>query len=159
MSWTKRQIVTAAYEELGLASYVFDLEPEQLQSACRRMDSMFAGWEAKGIHLGYTSSDNPDTSSLDAVSGIPSYANSAAYLNLAVLTAPSMGKNISPITASAAKASFLSMLSRTMGAPVEYTISPTMPMGAGQKRLARPYAAEVEQTIETGPDGQVDFFN
>ena len=34
MAWTKRQIVTQAFEEIGLASYVFDLEPEQLRAPC-----------------------------------------------------------------------------------------------------------------------------
>ena len=33
MSWTKRQIVEQALEELGLASYVFDMQPEQVESA------------------------------------------------------------------------------------------------------------------------------
>ena len=42
MGWTKRQFVTQAFEEIGLASYVFDLTPEQLQSALRRLDAM--GW-------------------------------------------------------------------------------------------------------------------
>ena len=33
MSWTKRQYIVDAFEEIGLASYVYDLQPEQLQSA------------------------------------------------------------------------------------------------------------------------------
>mgnify|MGYP003525752305 CR=1 FL=1 len=53
MGWTKRQFVTQAFEEIGLAAYVFDLTPEQLQSALRRLDSMMASWNAKGIRLGY----------------------------------------------------------------------------------------------------------
>ena len=36
MSWTKRQIVEQALEELGLASYVFDMQPEQVESAKRK---------------------------------------------------------------------------------------------------------------------------
>ena len=35
MGYSKRQFVAAAFEEIGLASYVFDLQPEQLQSALR----------------------------------------------------------------------------------------------------------------------------
>ena len=29
MGWTKREYVEQAFEEIGLASYVFDLTPEQ----------------------------------------------------------------------------------------------------------------------------------
>lgn len=53
MGWTKRQFVTQAFEEIGLASYVFDLTPEQLDSALRRLDTMIASWNALGIRLGY----------------------------------------------------------------------------------------------------------
>ena len=48
MGWTKRQFVAQAFEEIGLASYVFDLTPEQLQSALRRLDTMMAAWNALG---------------------------------------------------------------------------------------------------------------
>ena len=94
MGWTKRQLISAAYEEIGLADYVFDLEPSQLQGACRKMDAMLAEWEPK-VKLGYTSSDNPDTTDIDADSGLPSYANAAVYTNLAIRLGTSMGKNIS----------------------------------------------------------------
>ena len=33
MSWTKREFVNQALEEIGLASYVFDLQSEQMNSA------------------------------------------------------------------------------------------------------------------------------
>jgi hypothetical protein len=46
MGWTKRQFITQAFEEIGLAAYVFDLTTEQLQSALRRMDAMVAGWNS-----------------------------------------------------------------------------------------------------------------
>jgi hypothetical protein len=52
MSYSKRQFVEAAFEEIGLASYVFDLQPEQIDSACRRLDTMMAQWNAVGIRLG-----------------------------------------------------------------------------------------------------------
>ena len=53
MSWTKRQFINAALEEIGLASYVFDIQPEELESALRRLDAMMADWNAKGIRIGY----------------------------------------------------------------------------------------------------------
>jgi hypothetical protein len=48
VGYTKRQFVTSAFEEIGLADYVFDLQPEQLEGALRRLDSMMAEWNAAG---------------------------------------------------------------------------------------------------------------
>jgi hypothetical protein len=45
MGYKKRQFISAAFEEIGLASYVFDLQPEQLESALRRLDAMIADFE------------------------------------------------------------------------------------------------------------------
>ena len=53
MGWTKRQFIEQAFEEIGLAAYVFDLTPEQLQSALRRLDAMMAGWNTNGIRIGW----------------------------------------------------------------------------------------------------------
>lgn len=159
MSWTKRQIVTAAYTELGLANYVFDLEPEQLQTACFQMDAMFAYWEGMGIHLGYTASDDPTTTSLDDSSGIPGYANAAAYLNLAIAIAPSMGKSVAPETAAKAKRTYMSMLSKTMVPVYEMQLPATLGRGAGRKNLERPFSDTPTDNINTGPEGQLDLFN
>ena len=40
MGYSKRQFVAAAFEEIGLASYAFDLQPQQFESALRRLDAM-----------------------------------------------------------------------------------------------------------------------
>jgi len=64
MSWTKRQFITQAFEEIGLAAYVFDLTAEQLDSALRRMDSMVAGWNANGVRIGYPLPGSPEDSDL-----------------------------------------------------------------------------------------------
>lgn len=52
MAYTKRDIVAMAFEEIGLAGYVFDLQPQQLEGALRRLDSMMATWNGKGLRLG-----------------------------------------------------------------------------------------------------------
>jgi hypothetical protein len=44
VAWTKREFVVQAFSEIGLASYVYDLQPEQLQTALNRLDSMLATW-------------------------------------------------------------------------------------------------------------------
>ena len=48
MGWTKRQLLSQAYEEIGLANYVFDIQPEQEMSALRRLDAMVQSWEQEG---------------------------------------------------------------------------------------------------------------
>jgi len=42
MGYSKRHFVAAAFDEIGLASYVVDLQPEQPQSAMRRIDARMA---------------------------------------------------------------------------------------------------------------------
>ena len=59
MGWTKREYIEQAFEEIGLASYVFDLTPEQLQSALRKLDAMLAEWNAKGLRLGLSTAQFP----------------------------------------------------------------------------------------------------
>ena len=75
MSWTKRQFITQAFEEIGLAAYVFDLTPDQLDSALRRMDAMVAGWNANGVRINYPLPNNPEDSDIDQPSGVPDFAN------------------------------------------------------------------------------------
>jgi hypothetical protein len=82
MSYTKRQFVDAAFEEIGLASYVFDLTTEELASALRRLDAMMAQWNAKGIRLGYPLPTLAANSSLFSNSEVPDAANEAIILNL-----------------------------------------------------------------------------
>ena len=46
MGYSKRQFVEAAFEEVGLAAYAFDIQPQQLESALRRLDAMMAAKQA-----------------------------------------------------------------------------------------------------------------
>jgi len=103
MAYTKRDIVNQAFEEIGLASYVFDLQPQQLESALRRLDNMMATWNGKGIRLGYPLPSSPADSDLDQVTGVPDSALEAMATNLAVRIAPMFGKTVSPDTKTIAK--------------------------------------------------------
>mgnify|MGYP000165071707 CR=1 FL=1 len=113
MSWTKRQFVDQAFEEIGYASYTFDLEPEQLQAAMRRLDSMMATWNGRGIRVGYPLPATPGAGDLDDLTDVPDYANEAIYLNLAIRIAPTVGKAVSRETKVAAK--FYSLFERYNG--------------------------------------------
>ena len=70
MSYSKRQIVEQAFEELGLATYVFDMTPDQFDSALKRLDAMIAEWSIKGINLGYPITADPENSELASSSNV-----------------------------------------------------------------------------------------
>lgn len=159
MSYTKRQFVVAAFEEIGLASYVFDLEPHSLQSALRRLDAMVAEWNGKGIRIGYPLPSSPEQSDLDEKTFVPDSANEAIITNLGIRIAPSFGKTISPDTRSTAKQGYNTLLSRA-AAPVELQLPGTMPSGAGTKSWRRyngPFIRKPIESIDAGPDGPIQF--
>ena len=112
MSYTKRQLVESAMAEIGLASYAFDLMPEQREAALRRLDSMMAEWNGRGLRLGYPIPDNPATSDIDADSNIPDAAWEAVITNLALRIAPSYGKQVNPETKVTARHSLNTIFAR-----------------------------------------------
>lgn len=158
MGWTKRQFVTQAFEEIGLATYVFDLSPEQLQSGLRRLDSMMATWNTKGIRLGYPLPSSPQFSDLDAESEVPDSANEAIYLNLAIRIAPSFGKTPSVDTKATAKAAYDNLLS-VAAMPVEMQLPGTLPVGAGNKpwNIDQPFVNPPVDPLLAGQDGEIQF--
>lgn len=159
MGWTKRQFVTQAFEEIGLAVYVFDLSPEQLQGALRRLDAMMASWNAKGIRLGYPIPASPQNSDLDEATNVPDSANEAVFLNLATRLAPGFGKTPSVDTKASAKAAYDTLLS-IAAMPVEQQLPGTMPAGAGNKPWRvydDPFLRRPTDPILAGEDGPIEF--
>lgn len=110
MSYTKRQFVEAALEEIGIASYHFDSSPSMLQSAVRRLDAMLATWNAEGIRINYLLPTEPENSNLDDETGVPDSADQAIITNLAIILAPSYGKVVSAKTTVTAKRSYNALL-------------------------------------------------
>jgi len=158
MSYTKRQFVEAALEEIGLADYVFDLSPEQLQSAVRRMDSMLAAWNAIGIRIGYPLTYNPDDADLDTITAVPDSANEAIILNLALRLSPSYGKAIALPTSAAARMAYNTLMSRA-AMPAEQQFPSTLPVGAGQKswNIDWPFFQHPSEPLLAGEDGEIVF--
>lgn len=142
MSYTKRQFVTEAYTELGMADYVFDLQPEQLQSACRRLDAMLAEWNGRGIQIGFPLVTSPENTDLDTETGAPDWANEAIILNLAVKLAPMHGKQINGAAAKLA----LSTVMVNATPDVRMQLPSDMPVGAGYKRTSYPFKGEIVDT-------------
>lgn len=156
MSWTKRQFVNQAFEEVGLASYVFDLTPDQMNSAMRRMDSMLASWNAKGIRLGYPIPANPQDSDLDTETNVPDEANEAIYTNLALRIAPSFGKPVANDLKANAKATYDVLLMKA-AMPQEQQLPGTLPSGAGNKR-SDPFISDPDTNpLNVGGNGQLIF--
>lgn len=158
MGYTKRQFVEGAFEEIGMANYVFDLQPEQLQSALRRLDAMMMEWNAQGIRLGYPIASSPQDADLDTETGTPDSAWEAVITNLAVRIAPGYGKTVSPDTKMVAKNAFNTLMQRATF-PLEKQLPATMPIGQGNKpwRWDNPYAQPPVDPVDAGPDGPIEW--
>jgi hypothetical protein len=158
VGYTKRQFVTAAFEEIGLADYVFDLQPEQLEAALRRLDAMMMEWNAQGIRLGYPVASSPQNADLDTPTETPDSAWEAVITNLAIRIAPGYGKTVSPDTKMIAKNAFNTLLQRATF-PLEKQLPETMPIGQGNKpwRWDNPYVYPPADPVDAGPDGPIEW--
>ena len=154
MSWTKREYVTAALEELGMASYVFDLQADQIAAAVRKLDSMMAEWNGRGIRLGYPLPLSPGDTDIDADSGTPDSAHDAIVTNLAIRLAPSYGKTVAVETKTTARHALNTLMARA-AMPQEMQLPSTLPAGAGNKGTT--YMPEPTDPVTGGPDGTPPF--
>jgi hypothetical protein len=149
---TKRALIELAYEEIGMASYAFDIQPDQFTLAVRRLNAMMAEWSAKGIRVAYNGPGG-----IADESGIPDWAQQAVYTNLALSLAPTIGKTVSPETRINAHKSLTFVMGRT-AQPVEMQIdSGSIPAGAGWKQIEEASLVTPEDYLTTGPDGRLDF--
>jgi hypothetical protein len=156
MGYSKRQFVEAAFEEIGLASYVFDLSPQQIETACRRLDAMMASWNALGIRVGYPLPGSPQDTGLDDETNVPDAAYEAIITNLGIKLAPSYGKTVSPDTKATAKRTYDTLLSRA-AMPMEMQLPASMPRGAGAKAYDDPFMDNPDDPILAGRDGPLEF--
>lgn len=158
MSWTKRQFVEAAFEEIGLAGYVFDLQPEQLNMALRRLDAMMATWNNMGIRISYPLPSSPESGSLDQETNVPDRANEAIYTNLAIKLAGTVGKQVSQDTRNTAKKGYDGLLMEA-AQPIPLQYPSTMPLGAGNKTAGgySKYFPKPTDPLTAGLDTTLDF--
>jgi hypothetical protein len=158
MAYTKQDIINYAFEEIGLAGYVFDLQPQQQQSALNRLDSLMATWNGKGLRLGYNMPSSNATSSLSDDAGISDMAFEAAALNLAIRIAPGYGKTPSPDTKIAARIAY-NQLAAQAAKPIEMQIdNRAIPAGAGHRLFYRdPFLNDPRPFIDAGPDSILDL--
>ena len=130
---TRRDIIYQAYGELGLAEYNFDISPEEMATARRRLDSMMAQWETI-VSIGYYMPSNPDDSDVDDETNLPQGVIDAVALNLAMRLAPGLGKTPSSITMSEARIGKNYVLAQFAVIP-QKQYSGNLPVGSGNKPL------------------------
>ena len=159
MGYSKRQFIEAAFAEIGLASYVFDLQPEQLEAARRRLDAMMADWNGKGIRLGYPIPSSPQDGSIDEQTNVPDSAYEAIICSLGIRLAPSYGKQVMPETKATAKQGYDTLLQRATF-PLEQQFPNTLPSGAGNKPWRvydNPFRGNPVDPVTAGPDGPIEY--
>lgn len=130
--WTKQQLIEAAFAELALAHFVFDLDADVLEAALRKLDAMMAAWSGDGISIGYALPATPDDSNIDDDSGIPDTANEAVYMSLAIKLAAGRGKALTAETRTAAARGYNALLGAAV-APAAGQTSGLPLNGAGNK--------------------------
>ncbi|CAB4168923.1 Tail accessory factor GP4 [uncultured Caudovirales phage] len=156
MSWTKREFIRQAFEEIGLASYDFDLSPEQWQSALRRLDSMMALWNAKGIRLSYPLPSSYNDSDLDEETQVPDSALDAIISGLAIRLSPSFGKIVSPETKALFKNAYDTLLIKA-AQPIEMQMPGNLPMGAGNKLFDAPFSQSTKDALTAGANDALEI--
>lgn len=147
--WSKREIVAQAFEQVGLAAYVFDLSPDEIQSAVKRLDSMMASWASRGIRIGYALPTGEDQSDPDDASGVTAGAVEAVASNLALRLGPSFGKAVPADVRIAARDAYNALLSAASPIP-QTRMSPLLPYGAGNRSFGGRTRWINQSAIEAG---------
>lgn len=153
--WTKKDVINKALAVLGVASYEYDISPEEYNSSLMSLDMMLATWNRKGLKIGYPLPGSPNNSELLESTYFPDDVVEAAVFNLAIAIAPEYGIDPSPIVSKKAKMTYDTLMIRA-SMPVEMIFPTTMPRGSGNKRIDDNYYNQ-ENDYVNGPDSPPDF--
>lgn len=157
---TKRFLCEMAFNEIGLASYVYDIDPQEMTAMLFRLEGMMATWEMAGIRVGYNRTADPLSADPDQESGIPDITNETVWTNLAIKAAPSYGKSLSSDTKNTAKQGYDLLLGIAASNPPQVQLRGNLPIGAGAKRPnsnGGPFVAPPQDLLTTGPDGLLEL--
>lgn len=160
MAYKKLDIVDLAFQEIGIASYEFDLNPLESNGALRQLDLMMATWNKRGIRLGYPIPSSPNNSDLDDEIDIPDNALEAMYLNLAVRISAGFGKQLAPQTRAEAARTYMELLSDSMELVEQAYDYRAVPSGAGNKSWAftgSPFLPRAVSPLTTGSDDVLEI--
>jgi hypothetical protein len=146
----KLELIHGAYTELGLANYVFDIQPEEITVALHRLDRMAGEWDALGIRIGYNLPPSVRESNANDEAGIPIWAEDTFIANLALRIAPTIPKQVSSDTRIAAKTGYNTLLVGNYEIP-QMQYPRQMPIGTGNRRNVKnqTFFAPVERVTTT----------
>jgi P22 tail accessory factor len=144
---TKRQIIAMAYEAVGLAGFIYDLMPEQMESARQKLDAMMAEWNGRGLNLSWPIPSSPENGDIDDETNLPDWALEAVYLSLGPRLANSHGKQVTPMYLAMMRAAKNGVMSRTVK-PAARKMPGGFPLGAGYKTPAA-FSADPDAVIST----------
>jgi hypothetical protein len=128
---TRKDLVLMAFGAIGIG-HTYDIEPEQLESARKMCDAMFAQWDSRGIRVGYPVPSSPNHGDIDDATHIPDVAVEAGYLQLAKRIAPTYGKQLTPETKALAREAYDTLVARC-ARPIEQQMPGGVPLGAGNR--------------------------
>lgn len=160
MAYKKQDIVDLAFQEIGIASYEFDLNPQESNGALRQLDLMMASWNDRGIRLGYPLPSSPNESDLDQEIDIPDRAFEAMYLNLAVRISAGFGKQLAAQTLVEATRTYMRLLSSSMRVIEQAYDYRAVPSGAGNKSWSfrgSPFLPIPISPLTTGSDDVLEI--
>lgn len=155
MGWTKQLLINQGLDEIGKNPSIFNIDPDDMESCLRTLDSMMATLNNRRIRLGYALPSSPESSSLNDDSGLPDWANEAVYLMLAVRIAPRFGKTPSVETKLAARTAFASLPNQA-SFPPEQQFRAGLPSGAGNKPERTPNYTFLPPPVDALTAGQAD---
>lgn len=150
--WSKEDVIKQAFSEIGMGDQ-FDVPPEDMQLALRKLDAMMASWGgAMGTRVGYSGGNGKGDILSDTT--VPDWAYEALYLNLALRLCPDFGKQPNPETVRAAREARDAVRSRN-AVPSQRTISGYA--GAGNSAWGARQIYQHEDRIAVGMDGTLDI--
>lgn len=164
MPQTKKFFIEKAFTELGVAAYVFDMDPEDWDNALSSLNAMIGEWEGLGIYVGdFPVSNDPSAPSddLDTVVEVPTSNWRCLWTNLALMLAPSVGKAPERSTVAYASQSLERLEVRRVEIPQMQRPS-TMPIGTGWNRGIKDrqfYQQQAQLTNGTGQQLDVDVWD
>ncbi len=133
----KLEIVRLAYGSCGVSDEEFDLTPEDLNKALRKLNAMMREWPWSG--LSYVQPDYGVGGAAD-LSGVDSSYDQAIADELGLRIAPTIGKTVSPEQRRNATLSRATALSAAASIPT-VAIPAGTPRGSGKRRFS-PFIAE-----------------
>ncbi len=150
MSATKRDLIEAAFAELGVSNE-FDVSPDELEQAVGKLNRLMATWTGRNIRIGYS----PGTD-IEAQSGVGDTNEDAVAMNLALRLAPGIGKVPHPDLKRDARLAYLALLTKNVTLiPVQ--LPRETPAGAGNRRFHDwSYISPPTDPAETGSGGVID---